>query len=131
MSIFLKTAACVIVAVVLCIALSKSGKDISLLLSLLVCCMVIGVGLSYLESVFQFFEKLQAIGNLDTNKMEIILKATGIGMLGEITNLICIDAGYATLGKAVKVLSTAVILWLALPLLESLLDLLDTILGTL
>ena len=131
MSIFLKAAAGVIIAVVLCIALSKSGKDISLLLSLIVCCMVIGVGLSYLESVFGFFERLQAIGDLDRDKMEIVLKATGIGILTEITNLICIDAGYSTLGKSIKVLSTAVILWLALPLLESLLNLLDTILGVL
>jgi len=131
MSIFLKAAAGVIIAVLLCIALSKSGKDISLLLSLIVCCMVIGVALSYLESVFGFFERLQSIGDLDRDKMEIVLKATGIGMLSEITNLICIDAGYSTLGKSIKVLSTAVILWLALPLLESLLDLLETILGVL
>ena len=127
----MKTAATVIVAVVLCIALSKSGKDISLLLSLLVCCMVVGIGLTYLDSVFTFFNRLQRVGNLDQDKIQIILKATGIGMLSEITNLICIDAGYATLGKSVKVLSTAVILWLALPLMESLLDLLDTILGAL
>jgi len=93
--------------------------------------MVIGVALSYLESVFGFFERLQSIGDLDRDKMEIVLKATGIGMLSEITNLICIDAGYSTLGKSIKVLSTAVILWLALPLLESLLDLLETILGVL
>ena len=131
MNIFMKTAATVIVAVVLCIALSKSGKDISLLLSLLVCCMVVGIGLTYLDSVFTFFNRLQRVGNLDQDKIQIILKATGIGMLSEITNLICIDAGYATLGKSVKVLSTAVILWLALPLMESLLDLLDTILGAL
>jgi len=131
MSIFLRTAAGVIVAVLLCISLSKSGKDISLILSLMVCCMVIGVGLSYLDSVFGFFDKLQSIGNLDRDKMEIVLKATGIGMIAEITNLLCIDAGYATLGKSIKVLSTSVILWLALPLLETLLDLLDTILGAL
>ena len=131
MSVFLKAAAGVIVAVVLCIVLSKSGKDFSLLLSLLVCCAVIGVGLSYLESVFAFFDKLQTVGNLDGDKMAIVLKATGIGLLAEITNLICVDAGYATLGNSLKVLATAVVLWLALPLLESLLDLLDIILGAL
>ena len=131
MSIFLKVAAGVLVAVVLCIVLSKSGKDFSLLLSLLVCCTVIGTGLYYLESVFTFFDKLQAVGNLDGDKMAIVLKATGIGLLTEVTNLICVDAGYTTLGKSVKILATAVVMWLALPLLESLLDLLDIILGAL
>ncbi len=131
MNIFLKAAATVIVAVVLCIALSKSGKDLSLLLSLLVCCMVISIGITYLDSVFAFFNRLKNVGNLDEDKIQIVLKATGIGMLAEITNLICTDAGYATLGKSVKVLSTAVILWLALPMMESLLDLLDVILGAL
>lgn len=131
MDLFLKAAAGVIVAVVLCITLSKSGKDISLLLSLVVCCMVLGVGISYLETVFGFFDKLQTIGNLDKDSITIVFKATGIGMLAEITNLICIDAGYSSLGKSIKVLSTGVILWLSIPLFESLLDLLDTILGVL
>lgn len=131
MSMFLKAAAGVIVAVVLCIVLSRSGKDFSLLLSLLVCCTVIGIGIYYLESVFAFFDKLQAVGNLDGDKISIVLKATGIGLLSEVTNLICVDAGYGTLGKSLKVLATAVVLWLALPLLESLLDLLDIILGAL
>lgn len=131
MNIFLKAAATVIVAVVLCIALSKSGKDLSLLLSLLVCCMVISIGITYLDSVFAFINRLKSVGNLDEDKIQIVLKATGIGMLAEITNLICTDAGYATLGKSVKILSTAVILWFALPMMESLLDLLDVILGAL
>ena len=131
MNLFLKAAAGVIVAVVLCITLSKSGKDISLLLSLAVCCMVLVAGISYLETVFGFFDKLQTVGNLDKDSITIVFKATGIGMLAEITNLICIDAGYSTLGKSIKVLSTGVILWLSIPLFESLLDLLDTILGVL
>lgn len=131
MNLFLKAAASVIVAVVLCITLSKSGKDISLLLSLVVCCMVLGAAISYLETAFSFFDKLQTIGNLDEDSVTIVFKAAGIGMLAEITNLICTDAGYASLGKAIKVLSTGVILWLSIPLFESLLDLLDTILGVL
>ena len=131
MNLFLKAAAGVIVAVVLCITLSKSGKDISLLLSLAVCCMVLVAGISYLETVFGFFDKLQTVGNLDKDSITIVFKATGIGMLAEITNLICIDAGYSSLGKSIKVLSTGVILWLSIPLFESLLDLLDTILGVL
>ena len=131
MSIFLKTAAGVILAVVLCIALSKSGKDISLLLTLCVCCMVIGVGLTYFESVLAFIEKIQSVGDLDASHMEVVLKATGIGLLGEITSLICMDAGNATLGKSIKVLTTIVILCLAIPMLETLLDLLDSILNVL
>lgn len=131
MNLFLKAAAGVIVAVVLCITLSKSGKDISLLLSLVVCCMVLVAGISYLETVFGFFDKLQTVGNLDKDSITIVFKASGIGILAEITNLICIDAGYSGLGKSIKVLSTGVILWLSIPLFESLLDLLDTILGVL
>ena len=131
MNIFLKAAAGVIISVVLCIALNKSFKESAILLSLLVCCMVIGASLTYLNAVLDFFKKLQAIGNLDKNHINVILKATGIGMLAEITNLICIDAGYTTMGKSIKILSAVVILWLALPLMEALLDLLDSILGML
>jgi hypothetical protein len=43
--------------------------------------------------------------------------------VAEIAGLICTDAGNAALAKTIQILATAVILWLTLPLMQALLDL--------
>ncbi len=129
MDIFLKTAAGVILAIVLILTLSRQGKDISILLTISVCCMVVGAAITYLRPVTDFLRRLQTIGNLDPDMFAILLKAVGVGLLAEIMNLICTDSGNASLGKGILLLSTVVILWISIPLLDQLMELLDTILG--
>ncbi len=129
MDIFLKTIAGIMISVVLGLVLSKQGKDMALLLSVTVCCMIVTAAFMYLKPVVTFFKKLEAMGNLDNQMLKILLKAVGIGLLAEITSLICTDAGNAALGKGLQFLATAVILWISIPLLNELLTLLETILG--
>ena len=129
MEAFWQGAAAVLVAVILGLTLGKQGKEAALLLTLGVCCMVGCLALSYLDPVVDFINRLQSIGQLDNQMLEILLKAVGIGLVGEIASLICTDSGNAALGKALQLLSGAVILWLSLPLLTELLDLLQEILG--
>lgn len=126
---FWQGAAAVLLAVILCLALGKQGKEAGLLLTLAVCCMVGVLALSYLRPVIELIDELQAVGQLDSGMLEIILKAVGIGLIGEIASLICSDAGNAALGKSLQLLSSAVILWLSIPLLTQLLELVQQILG--
>ena len=58
-----------------------------------------------------------------------MLKAVGIGVISEIAVLICQDSGNAALGKGLQLLATIVVLWLALPLMQGLLELVQKILG--
>lgn len=128
MDVFLKAAAGVLIAVVLCLTLSKQSKDVSLLLAMAVCCMVIAAAVTHLAPVIDFFEKLQSIGNLNSDMLRILFKAVGMGLLAEVASLICSDAGNAALGNALKLLASAVILWISLPLFESLIGLVEDIL---
>jgi stage III sporulation protein AD len=84
---------------------------------------------TYLKPVVDFIHTLQDTAQLDDAMLEILLKAVGIGLVGEIASLICTDTGNAALGKSLQMLSAAVILWLSLPLLTQLLELLQQILG--
>jgi stage III sporulation protein AD len=68
---------------------------------------------------------------LNTDLLAVILKTVGIGIVGELATLICTDAGNTALAKTVQILTTAMILWLSIPLFESLLDLVQAILGEL
>ncbi len=119
----------VLLAVILCLALGKQGKEMGLLLTLAVCAIVGTLAIGYMRPVIEFVQQLRAIGQLDIGMLEILLKVVGIGIIGEIVSMVCSDAGNAALGKSLQLLSTAVILWLSLPLLTQLLELMQQILG--
>lgn len=126
---FWQAAAGVMVAVVLWIVLSQRGKDYALILSIGVCCLVLLVMGRYLEPVLDFVNHLQQVGNLQSQWLTILLKAVGIGLVVEIGGLICTDAGNVALGKTLQILGTVAILWLSIPLLTGLMELLEQILG--
>jgi len=123
MDAVLKVVGGALIAVILGLTLRQQGKDIALLLSAAVCCMVVAVGVAYLTPVVDFVRQLQENTGTDPEFLRILLKSVGIGLLGEIAGLICADAGNAALGKTVQILTASVILWLSLPLMSTLLEL--------
>lgn len=126
---YLQVIAGALVAVVLGLALSKQGKDITLLLGLAVCCMVLAAAIAYLKPVMEFITKLKSIGQLDSQWISVMLKAVGIGLIAELSSLICADSGNSALGKTIQILASAAILWLSVPLMSALMDLIQKILG--
>ncbi len=129
MDVFIRVSAGVLITLILCIVLSKQGKDFSFLLTVCVCCIVAVAALDFISPVIDFFHKLQSIGNLDSQMISIIFRAVGISLLSEITCLICVDAGNAALGKTLQVLATSVVLWMSVPLFTSLIELVEDILN--
>lgn len=124
-----QSAALVLLAVIIGLTLGSQKKEIGLLLTMAVCCMVAMVAIGYLQPVMEFVQELQLVGQLDNGMLAILLKVVGIGLVGEIASLICCDGGNAALGKALQLLSTATIIWLSLPLLSGLLEMIQEILG--
>lgn len=126
---FYKVALCVLVTVILCLILSKQGKEYGLLLSLFVSCAVLVVFAAYLQPIIAFLTRVRILGQLNTEAMQILLKSLGICLITELVSLICQDAGNQTMSKSLKMLGTSVVIWIALPLFEQLLDLVEKILG--
>lgn len=129
MNVFLKVAAGVLISLIIWLSLEKQSKDISVLLTIAVCAMIVIAAMNCFRPVMAFFEKIQDIGNLDRDLLSIILKVVGIGLITEICTLICKDAGNESMGKGLQILSTVVVLLLSIPVFEKLLTLLDKILG--
>ena len=130
MSIFLKAAAAILTALILWIVLSKHTKDMSVLLTLAVCAMLLTVSFSFLQPIISFLQKIQNLGELDNDLLSAVLKIVGIGLITEICAIICKDAGNESMGKSLQILSSVVVLWMSIPVFEKLLLLLDKILGT-
>lgn len=124
----MKAAAGALIAAMLGIILQRQGKEYAFVLVLAVSIMGACLTVSYIKPVISFLERLREIGNLDGDVLKILLKAVGIGLIGEITATICSDSGNASLGKMLQLLSAAVILWLSMPILEQVMDLITEVL---
>ncbi len=122
MELFFKGAAGILLAAVLELALKKQEKDISVGLTAAVIAMAAAIILRLLEPVLGLLDRLQTVGNLNADALELLLKATGIGLTAEIGGLVCADAGNAALAKLVKLLGAAAILCLSVPMFTALLE---------
>jgi stage III sporulation protein AD len=91
--------------------------------------MIAAAAVLYLQPVIQFFYRLIDLTNLNEEHLKIIFKTVGIGLIGELVTLVCNDAGNAALGKTLQILTSAVVLWLSIPLFERFLELVQSILG--
>ena len=125
----MKASALALIVSVLYQMVSGRNKEIGTLLLVLGSCVILITAISYIKPVFTFISKLQTLGKLNTQMLEILLKSVGIGLLAEIAILVCNDMGNSSMGKTLQVLATSVILWLSLPMLNSLLDLIGKLLG--
>ena len=129
MDLFLKVTAGVLLSVILFLILNPHCKELGMLISLAVGCMVAIAAGHFIEPVVGVMDTVQQVGDLDNTYLSILLKVVAIGFLSEIAALVCTDAGNATLGKTLQMLAACVILWLSIPLLNSLLELIQGILG--
>lgn len=129
MGVYLKACGAVLIAVILVLIVGKTNKDLGMVLTVSACCMVSLAAMEYIRPVLSFLERVEDIGGLDHNMIRILLKAAGIGLISDLCSLVCTDSGSGSLGKVIKILGCAVILWLSLPLYAMLIELLQKILG--
>lgn len=129
MNLYLQACGGVLIGLILVLILGSKGKESAVLLTIMVCCMAVMVAMGYLKPILDFLNQLQDLGGLNSEMVSILLKAAGIGLLSEISALICADSGNASMGKSLQILGCAVILWLSLPLFTMLMEVLKGILG--
>ena len=131
MVLFWKTAAGILIAVVLVLAVGKQEKDIALLLTMAVTIMAALAAFTYLEPVLDFLYRLEQLGDLQSGVLGTLLKITGISLVTELAGMICRDSGNSALAQGMQLLGSSVILSLSLPILETLLNLMQMIMGEL
>ena len=131
METFWKAAAIVLITVILGLAVGKQEKDIAVVLTMTVGCILGVFAISYLEPVLDLLRELESVGQLQSGMLGILLKAVGIALTAEIAGMICADAGNGSLGKTLQLLGSAVILYLSIPIFQAFLTLIREILGEL
>ena len=129
MELYFKGAAGILLAAVLGLALQKQEKDLSAVLTAAVIAMAAVLMLRLLEPVTELLRQLEQAGNLRSGALELLLKAAGIGLTAEVAGLVCADAGNAALAKMLRLLGTAAILCLSVPMFTALLECITEMVG--
>ena len=129
MELYFKGAAGILLAAVLGLALQKQEKDLSAVLTAAVIAMAAVLMLRLLEPVTELLRQLERVGNLRSDALELLLKAAGIGLTAEVAGLVCADAGNAALAKMLRLLGTAAILCLSVPMFTALLECITEMVG--
>ena len=129
MELYFKGAAGILLAAVLGLALQEQEKDLSAVLTAAVIAMAAVLMLRLLEPVLELLRQLEQVGNLRSDALELLLKAAGIGLTAEVAGLVCADAGNAALAKMLRLLGTAAILCLSVPMFTALLECITEMVG--
>lgn len=128
MDTYFKIIGLAMVGVLLSIVISKSSKDYSTVLVLVVCGgIVVGIA-AFLRPVLNLIERLTDTIGEHGKWLSTLLKAVGISFVGEVCSSICSDSGQGTIAKMLQYATAVTILWTCIPMIESLLDLVQSIL---
>lgn len=128
MDVFLKSTIIILIALIFYLILQQQGKDISSVLTIVVCTIVLISAVEFLGPIVDFILTLQDLGNFDSQMLTIIFRCVCIGLLAEITSMICNDSGNSAMGKTLQLLAAVVVLWLSLPMFTEMVALIKEIL---
>ena len=99
-----------------------------MLVGLMVLVAIAALALELLKPVLDFMRMVQERAGLSESVMAPVIKTMAIGLLAETGKNICEDAGEKTIGSALEFSAGIAALYVMLPLLQSVLDLLERIL---
>lgn len=128
MELFWKSIILALVTAILCAQLNHQEKDFSLLATLAATTLLCTAAAVFLQPVLTLLHTLADVGDLQDDMLAILLKTLAIGFIGEIAELVCNDAGNASLAKALQILVCAAVFYLSTPMFTALLALMQQIL---
>ena len=124
-----KFAAMAIVCALLCTVLKQHGAELSSVLALAGCVGLLIAALTVLSPVMTFLLQLSSLAGINAALLAPVLKAAAVGLLTQLTESFCKDAGEGALAKAVELCGGILALYALLPLASSVAELLQRMAG--
>ena len=101
------------------LVIKPKAPEIGLLLAITVTVLLLTLAVELLRGIFDFIEVLQAAANLSPEIISPVMKAVGIGIVTRICADICKDAGQGAIASVVELIGTVTALFIALPLMQT------------
>lgn len=115
-----------IVATLLIAVIKAQRPELAILLSVAAGVLILAFAAAYLDSIVSILREITSRVNLDLAFVNIILKIVAVAYLCEFGAQVCKDAGEAAIATKVELAGKILIVYLASPILLSLLNLLTS-----
>ena len=130
MESFLQVAVLGLLTVIFTNLLRKNNRELSIILSLAACVIIAVILIQLAKPLIEFMERLRSVSGLDKGLLSPLIKTIGIGLLTQISSNICADAGENAIAKLIEVCGGVLALYVALPLFEAVLEMMESLGGT-
>lgn len=125
----LQAIAAATVCSVLAVCVKGRSPELALALSA-VCCVGIGLVLVQLAApILEFVKAMQSFTGLQDALLRPVWKTVGVCLLSQIAAAFCSDAGEQALAKMVELCGSVLCLYLSLPLLQAVYEMIQTMAG--
>ena len=129
MTALIQVTALGMIAALLATLLKKHSAEAAMLLSLAACILIALLLLELLKPIFSFLNELRSLSGVDSALLTPMLKAVGIALLTQIASNVCADAGQGAIGKLIELCGGVLALYVALPLFEAVIKMIQTMGG--
>lgn len=129
MEIIYKIVAGSVSAVIIITTLRSQNKEIALVLSLAVCTVLTLAGMQLFQTAVDYLDEMRGIAQIKSAELSPLIKVCGISALVQISAAFCTEAGETAVGKIVELCGSVAAVCAMLPLLDSVLKLVQDILG--
>ena len=128
MELIWKAAALCLVAATLALVLRRTNPELSLLLALCGCGIVLAQLLGFLTEIMDFLRRIMAVGLLGEALLAPLWKIVGIAVICRGGSALCRDAGQSALAELLDTAGACSAVLISLPLWEAAWELLEGLL---
>ncbi len=121
----LKLTAVAMVSGLFAVLLQKTAPVNALMLSMAVTVMLALASISFLEPILNFLQRLEKICGVSSVYSTTLIKCMLISLITRLGVSICKDAGQAGMASMLVIGGTLSAVWIAIPMLEALLSMLE------
>lgn len=119
----LKIAAVAILSAICAVVVKKQVQELGLVLALTAGALILSFALSAMEGVRQLMDTLASLAGLSSSVLLPVVKTVGIAIVTRVAAEVCRDAKEGGIAAFVETAGAACALFVALPLLEAVLEL--------
>ncbi len=125
MTVLMKAAATGIAGAVLGLVLKKNAPELGLALSIAISLLAASLAAQVLEGLGEVLRLAREQTGLSPSVVEPVFKCVGIGVVTRLSADMCKDAGQSAVASAVELCGTACAMTVALPLVQTLLQMIS------
>ncbi len=125
----LKIAIAGIAGVLFAVQLRSVRPEYAVYIGMVTCVILFYYGVSRLSIVVDTLNSIQNYVTVSDIYIKMLLKIIGVTYIAEFSSAICRDAGYQAVAGQIEVFSKLVILAVSMPVLQALLETIDSLIG--